>query len=299
MTIAQVATVGHATGELAELEGQVRCLREELLAAQRGAKDAQNAGNAILVALESGMARLMGELAAAKRSSAEAGLPASGAGEDPQYEVDHLKLDIDHYRQQVCQLHVERRQRENEITRLRSEVSEASDVLTYEQRRLQHLELRRQLEGNDSEGGASWGGLGPMCIGKRTIEVRAEQRLRESAEQRSAKLTRDVSRLAGDAARHQATIERLSQRLGRVRSSFHEKDDQLAVAAKQTADLQSRIAKVVQAADPEGAMALDLADLDNLARELAKSTDSLDSETSRTLRKPTTKSTGKLPALSF
>lgn len=298
MTIAHVASVGHATGELAELEAQIRCLREELAAAQRKTRDAQHAGNRILGALESAMAPLMEELSAAKRASGDV-VPTNGTLAESESEVDHLKLDIDHYREQVYQLQVQERQRNHELKRLRSEVAEASDLLAYEQRRLHHLELCRKLNGNGLQDDSAWGGLGPMCIGKRTIEVRSEQRLRESAEQRGGKLSRDVTKLTADAARYQATIMRLSQRLSRVRTSFSEKDGQLTVAAKQTADLQSRITKVVQAADPELAMALDLADLDNLAKELARTSVDIDTDYTRKEKKQTTRSTGKLPALSF
>lgn len=73
---------------------------------------------------------------------------------------------------------------------------------------------------------------------KEELEARAEKRLRESAEERSARLLREVSGrprapaaslhllragLAGDTSEQQAVIETLSRRLDRVRHFCHAK----------------------------------------------------------------------------
>ncbi|CAK9101819.1 Uncharacterized protein SCF082_LOCUS47600 [Durusdinium trenchii] len=84
-------------------------------------------------------------------------------------------------------------------------------------------------------------GLGPAGIGKRTLQVRAEKRLRESAEERSARLVREVAALAGDTAEQQATIESLSRRLEKVRTLISQKEARLASAAQQSTQLQARL----------------------------------------------------------
>eukprot|EP00435_Cladocopium_sp_Y103_P071215 s36_g37.t1 len=89
--------------------------------------------------------------------------------------------------------------------------------------------------------GSAWVGLGPPGMGKRTLQVRAEKRLRESAEERSARLLREVAGLAGDTAEHQATIESLSRRLDKVRSLIRDKETRLSSAAQQTTQLQARL----------------------------------------------------------
>lgn len=308
-SVPDATNVSQANGELADLDAQLRTLRDQLVQAQREARQAHDAGSSILGALESDMAPLRAEISSASNATGSFGAVLDGkdikvAISEAESEVEHLKLDIEHYREQVHNMQVEERQRVHELNRLKSEVSAATDCLTYEKRRLRHLELCRHLNGQEGAHplqDASWGGLGQSGIGKRTLEVRAEQRLRETAEQRAGRLSRDVTKLAGDTTQQQAAIARLSQRLSRVRNSLYEKDDQIAGAAKQTAELHSRIIKVVQAADPEKAMALDLADLDALAKEMAKVSDGLDSEMSfsRKEKKKSTKSTGKLPSLSF
>lgn len=131
------------------------------------------------------------------------------------------------------------RQREDELQRLQTEVAEAQESLGYEQQRLRHFEVCQKI--GPSAGG--WAGLGPNGIGRRTMEVRAEKRLRECAELRAGRLAGQVTRLAGDTSTQQSTIGQLSKRLQLVRSLTQNKEQQQADAALKNADLKLKLQK--------------------------------------------------------
>merc|ERR1712217_57413 len=180
----------------------------------------------------------MGEPSLANEITAPADcVPAATSIKALEAEIRHLQFDIGHYHDQVERLQIEERQRSHELARLRCELGEASEELTYEQQRVKHYEVCKLL-GLD---GGGWAGLGPAGIGRRTMEVRAEKELREVAQQRTGRLTRDVSRLASDTSSQQASIEQLSRRLQKLRSSVQDKDRQLQRAASTTSDLHFKL----------------------------------------------------------
>merc|ERR1712139_276019 len=127
-------------------------------------------------------------------------------------------------------MQVEERQRSHEISRICGELSEAYEHLAYEQQ-----------YGVDPSGGAGWAGMGPCGIGRRTLEVRAEQKLRECAEQRGGRLTRDVTKLASDTSQQQACIAQLGARLMRVKKAHAERDRRLVHNHKQTKLLHAKL----------------------------------------------------------
>merc|ERR1719409_2560127 len=149
---------------------------------------------------------------------------------DVEAEVEHLQLDIAHFQHKAERLQVEERQRSHEISRLCGELSEAYEHLAYEQQCVRHHEVCQQF-GIDPSGGG-WAGMGPCGIGRRTLEVRAEQKLREHAEQRGGRLARDVTKLASDTSQQQASIAQLGRRLKCVRKSLEDRDKRIANAEK-------------------------------------------------------------------
>lgn len=265
------------------MEATYEKLRAEYSRAQREVEDARRAGAAVLSAVEGAMAPLMAELASARLASGEklsqsprngeAGSKPGGALQQVEAEIRHLKLDIEHYRGRTERLQVEERKRFHMLSQLRSDLQEASEDLAYEKQRVRHHEVCRQLGLKDG----GWVGLGPLGVGKRTLEARAEKKLRESAEERAARLTRDVSRLAGDTAEQQTTIEQLSRRLDKCRAVAREREHRLGKAAKQTEELHARL---------RGSPSAILGKVPSFSQ-------------SASMRKASSASTGKLPQLSF
>jgi len=256
MTIAHVATASAVRGELQDADDLFDSLQRELHRAQKEVTDARRAGAAVLSAVESAMAPMMAQLAAARQACPDEEALADlhdleddgHHGKNPsellEDEVRHLELDITHYQEQVDKLQIEERQRVHELSRLRSELSEVSEQLAYEQHSVRHYQVYQQL--GLEPGRAGGVGSGTTGLGKRTLEVRAETKLREFAEQRTGRLLRHVTRLGGDTAAQQSTIDQLSRRLNRVRSTLQEKDRQISAASTAAVDLQARLAKIPQ-----------------------------------------------------
>mmetsp|Transcript_54773 Transcript_54773/g.123633 ORF Transcript_54773/g.123633 Transcript_54773/m.123633 type:complete len:291 (-) Transcript_54773:65-937(-) len=163
------------------------------------------------------------------------------SGQDPcttlEAEVKHLELDITHYQEQVDHLQIEERKRTHELGLLRSELSDISEQLAYEQQTVRHHQVTQQLDLETSSSAS----LANAGIGRRTMEVKAEKRLREAAEQRTGRLARHVTRLAGDTAHQQAAIDELSRKLGRVRNVLDQRDRQLSSTAHETSELQAKL----------------------------------------------------------
>jgi len=235
-THVHVPTVATLRQECMEVEAQTRQIEDELRVARDQAEQAHRSGAAVLSALEAAMAPLMAELAAERHRAAELQVHELDDGDeagadsiaDLEAEVQHLRLDISHYQEAAEKLQVEERQRANELRRVRVEISEASENLNYEQQRVRHHEVCKQHGFDTVEG---WAGLGPSGIGRRTMEVRAEKKMREHAESRANKLTVSVTKLATDTATKQAEIAQLSRRLQHVKGKHAERDKALQKAA--------------------------------------------------------------------
>jgi len=338
MTIAHVATASIVRGELADAEDLIDTRQRELQRAQREVVEARRAGTAVLSAVEAAMAPMMAELAAARAAFGDdehlLGLGCledeSHSGQNPcaslEAEVKHLELDITHYQEQVEHLQIEERKRAHELGLLRSELSDISEQLAYEQQSVRHHQVTQQL---GLETGRS-NSVGTVGIGRRTMEVKAEKQLREAAEQRTGRLSRHVTRLAGDTAHQQAAIDNLSRKLGRVRHAMDLRDHQLSSAALETSGLQAKLmgaprdptasasggdepvdtscsqgcAEGGNDVDTSGGVSADMAERTATEQEAAGADSSaLEGKAGRPAEKPRrprkNKSTGKLPHLSF
>lgn len=238
--------------QLAEAEDEYQEIHQKLAQSQVELQEARRCGGQLLSAAEAALAPLMLELARAREATdlllppvlaqdevkeTSTTAPSLSSREAIEAEIKHLKLDIDHFKNVAARLQTEDTQRYYVLNSLRNELTEATEELGYQRDRARHHEVCRQL----GLPGSAWVGLGPAGMGKRTLQVRAEKRLRESAEERSARLLREVSGLAGDTAEHQATIESLSRRLDKVRSLIRDKESRLSSAAQQTTQLQARL----------------------------------------------------------
>lgn len=237
--------------KLAEAEEEYQQIHQELTQSQVELQEARRCGGQLLSAAEAALAPLMLELARAREATRlllppvlaqdevkeTSTAPSLSSREAIEAEIKHLKLDIDHFKNVAARLQTEDTQRYYVLNSLRNELTEATEELGYQRDRARHHEVCRQL----GLPGSAWVGLGPAGMGKRTLQVRAEKRLRESAEERSARLLREVAGLAGDTAEHQATIESLSRRLDKVRNLIRDKETRLSSAAQQTSQLQARL----------------------------------------------------------
>lgn len=306
--------------DLANMEAAAEDLRSQVAKTQHETAEVVRSGSAVLAALEAAMIPLMAELAlirqACKEYCTEQGEPfilskppvdtaeADGNGSSSsqtvaslEAEIQHLKLDISHYQHKAEHLQADERQRSHEISRICGELSEAYEHLAYEQQCVRHHEVCQQF-GIDPSGGG-WAGMGPCGIGRRTLEVRAEQKLREHAEQRAGRLARDVSKLAGDTSQQQAAIAQLGARLQRAKKAHVDRDRRLQHIQKQTKMLNTKL-KVTSGVgsgspspskSPTSGTEVEAQDDDDESSSAA--------QMRRSKRKGAAASTGKLPQLSF
>lgn len=315
MTIAHVATAVTLRADLADAETKAEALRAEVDKTQREVTQVTRAGGAVLAALEAAMVPLMAELAltrqACKEYCMDRDLPfiipqqpaevakesTEGSRESMEAEVKHLLLDIDHFQHKAERLQIEERQRSHEISRLCGELSEAYEHLAYEQQCVKHHEVCRQF---GIEVNSGWAGMGPCGIGRRTLEVRAEKKLRECAEQRGGRLARDVTKLASDTTQQQASIAQLGRRLQSVRKALSERDSRLRHNQKHTELLHAKLK--VTSSDGSGQAATDgEQEVDGpVASRSASGPEGGALSLQRSRKKGgSAASTGKLPQLSF
>jgi len=323
MTLAHLLTTGTVRQELADAEEDIVALREELANAVREATEARQAGSAVLGALEAAMAPLMAELAAVRKANRENNAvpaaaapvadPAQGTLQEPrdlraeaELVVKHLHVDLQCEQEKVERLQVEQRQRARELGRLQGELAETGDSLAYEQQRVRHYEVCKQLSSDK----VSLAGLGPSGVGRRTMEVHSEKRLRETAEQRAGRLSREVTRLTSDIGWQQTTITELSKRLKQLQHSVRDKDGQLAGATKQTSALHAKLRDGMKSLDKADSPAPEKGSgrhVDLMQKGPSKMDTDLAAQlnaligSSKKMRRPTktNRSTGRLPQLSF
>merc|ERR1712216_269464 len=171
----------------------------------------------------------------------------------------------------------------------------AHEHLAYEQHCVRHHEECQQY-GVDPSGGAGWAGMGPCGIGRRTLEVRAEQKLRECAEQRGGRLGRDITKLASDTSLQQAAIAQLGARLMRARKAHTDRDRRLQHNQKATKLLHAKLKVTGGDGSPskKPTSGVDAEDDDD-----DDESSSAEKRMRRSSRKGAAASTGKLPQLSF
>jgi len=245
-------------------------LKEQLEAAKSDAFHAHRAGVAALNAAQVQMQRLQADLARAQ--GREDGMPttlSTGFSDGPhqigqpsmsgfwstvsssfgpvktfaddaqqrglQQEARHLRLDLSHYQHKVETMQAQQQHSEQESTRMKSVMSDLKDQLDYTRQLVKHHEVEQQLQHELTD---TWGGENPCGIGKRTLELRAEQKLREHVEKRNNKLTDQIQKLTGCIANQQLAIQRLEKKVMNGQKKLLQKDQQLAHVTERASQLQ-------------------------------------------------------------
>lgn len=321
MTVAHFATVGAVRSELGDVEAEVADVEAKLTQTRQEAAEAHKAGTAVLAALEAAMAPLMAELSAAWMECSKEGLdpleplayddvgPADpmDSVEELEVQVRHLELDISHFQDKAERMQVEERQRGHEMKRLEVELREVQESLEYEKTRMRHHHVSK-MKGFVVPDNV-WGGLGPSGMGRRTMEVNAEKKLRETAEKRSSKLSRDVTKLAGDAAAKQAAVAQLSRKLSRLRRANEQREKQIHGASGKASELHCKVQLATRGLEDFQKRGADevvevekpayLDGLDPNMKFPVKRGQPFNSPATKPKKKVPSSSTGKLPQLSF
>lgn len=264
--------IASLTEKLERKTAEAEDLKEQLEAAKTEASHAHRAGVAALNAAQVQMQRLQADLASAQGREGVDGMPptiTTGFSNDGglqagqpsmsgfwstvssfapvktfaddaqqrglQQEARHLRLDLSHYQQKVEVMQIQQLHSEQEATRLKSTMSDLKDQLDYTRQLVKHHEVEQQLQNELND---TWGGENPCGIGKRTLELRAEQKLREHMEKRNHKLTDQIQKLTACIASQQLAIQRLEKKVMAGQKKLLQKDQQLAHVTERASQLQ-------------------------------------------------------------
>lgn len=271
--------------ELADLEEQIKALEQQLLSAQKEEATLQPPQDSPdPEAARCHQPNLAPHLVGL-HENAQDRLALLGPSEQLEAEIQVMKRDVCYYREQLQHFQNSERLRMQELDRLSHELKQSAERLAYEQQTVRtHEDCLNAICSTRSC---------PNLIGLRTIELRAEQRLKELAVRRTGKLSTEVMRLAVDASVQQTTVDDLSTKLLRVRSSLLNRDRELLAAQKVTASLESRLALGV-GGNPTGGGAERC-----MPGKVPPTTDSRRNTTGVTAQHKAVQSTGRLPKLSF
>jgi len=219
--------------ELAELEEQIEVLEQQLLSAQKEESTLQPRRDCSDPKAARHHQPNLDPCLVGSHEHANDSLAMLGPSEQLEVEIQVMERDVCDYREQLEHLQNSERLRMQELDRLSHELKQAAEHLAYEQQKVRtHEHCLNAICSIRSS---------PNPIGPRTIELRAEQRLKELAVQRTGQLTNKVMRLAVGASMQQTTVDALSMKLLRVRSSLLDKECELLAAQKVTAGLKSRL----------------------------------------------------------
>jgi len=261
--------------ELAEVEEEIQALEVQLLSAQKEELTLQpRRGCPNPEAVKPGSPQ--------SSNSAEELVPS----EQLEAEIQVMEREVCHFREQLEHLQNSERLRMQELDQLSYELTQAAERLNYEQQTVRtHEHCLNSICSSRSS---------PNLIGPRTIELRAEQRLKELAARRAGRLSDEVMRLAVGASMQQNTVDTLSTKLLRVRSSLLDRDRELIAAQKTTAGLESRLALGVV-----GGAATATSGRCMPGKAPLTSSSTTKNKTGATAPRKAAKSTGRLPQLSF
>lgn len=253
------------TAEAEELKEQLEAAKAEAFHAHRAGVAALNAAQVQMQRLQGDLARAQGQVGAdgTQMHLSTGGFSSDGQGGQPsmsgfwstmsssfgpqksfaddaqqrglQQEARHLRLDLSHHQHKVKQMQIQQQHSEQEATRMKSVMSDLKDQLDYTRQLVKHHEVEQQLHTELTD---TWGGENPCGIGKRTLELRAEQKLRTHVEKRNNKLTDQIQKLTAVIASQHLAIQRFEKKLMNGQKKLLHKDQQLQHVTERAAQLQ-------------------------------------------------------------
>jgi len=155
-----------------------------------------------------------------------------------QLEVRTLRHEVARIKHQVELVEAKMPRQEDEIVRLKAELTHTLDILTSTQHAVKHHEVDREFykgEGDD-DGQVQLRGGGHGCI-----EAQAERIVREGIEGKNIRLSGKAKRLSGVVAAQQLLIQRLEKQILNEEQLLGRKDEQLSFQHGRVAQLKGLI----------------------------------------------------------
>lgn len=182
-----------------------------------------------------------------REASEDDDLEMKQRAKEMQQQVRGLRHELARWKHQVESIEAKRPKQEEEILRLKGELTHTLDVLTSTQHAVKHHEVERdfslaQEQANEMQGQQ----LGDVPLhggGHGCVEAQAERLVRESRENKNIKLSGKAKRLTGVVAAQQLLIQRLETQVLMEERDLDQKDEQLNHHARKIAHLKALVRK--------------------------------------------------------
>jgi len=204
------------------------------------------------------------ELPLADGSSEDAPPPEADAMAEAHQEVKNTRMrdlrlgsrtlrhEVARWKHQVALFEGKRPKQEEEITRLKGELTHTLDVLQSTRHALKHHEVEREFSQQAAAPAApapqadDAGALSHVPLhggGHGSVEACAERKVREKAEDRNTRLSAKAKRLSGVVAAQELLIQRLERQLIQEEHVLGQKDSQLSNSTTRVAQLKGILRK--------------------------------------------------------
>jgi hypothetical protein len=145
-----------------------------------------------------------------------------------QVAVRSLRHELARWKHQVELIEAKRPRQEDEIIRLKAEVTHTLDILTSTQHAVKHHEVEREFQNPVPENEGVDNGEVPLLGGGHAcVEAHAERLVREGIEDKNVRLSGKAKRLTGVVAAQQLLIQRLEKQLLQEEQHLEQKDEHL------------------------------------------------------------------------
>lgn len=183
---------------------------------------------------------------AAPEASEEEDAEMKQRAKEMQQTVRGLRHELARWKHQVESIDAKRPKQEDEIARLKGELTHTLDVLTSTQHAVKHHEVEREFslaqeqtnEAEVQDSGVPLHGGGHGCV-----EAQAERFVREGIEDKNVRLSGKAKRLTGVVAAQQLLIQRLEKQVLTEERDLDTKDEQLHYHAGKIAQLKTLVRK--------------------------------------------------------
>lgn len=164
-----------------------------------------------------------------------------------QQQVRAVRHELARWRHQVDSIEAKRPKQEDEIVRLKGELTHTLDVLTSTQHAVKHHEVEREFnlaqeQSNENEG-KDPGDVPLHGGGHGCVEAQAERLVREGIEEKNIRLSGKSKRLSGVVAAQQLLIQRLEKQVLMEERDVEQKDEQLNFHASKISHLKIQVRK--------------------------------------------------------
>jgi len=163
-----------------------------------------------------------------------------------QQTVRGMRHELARWKHQVELIDAKRPKQEDELLRLKAELTHTLDILTSTQHAVKHHEVERDFSLAQEQANDEGKDLGEVPLhggGHGCVEAQAERLVREGIENKNTRLSAKSKRLTGVVAAQQLLIQRLEKQVLMEERGLDEKDEQLQFHHGKISELKTLVRK--------------------------------------------------------